>query len=129
MARSITESLSDPAFQFVKQGLNEQKPEAILVAEDSRNPNEVTARPSTPKVRRTARRRRESASQPAEAADSDHRVPLSTRIRASLVAELKMTGLRRQLTGASPNTIQGILEQAAEEWLRRHAPKEDEAIM
>ncbi len=46
------------------------------------------------------------------------RVPLSTRMRADFSAALKRASLERQLAGVEPNTLQDILEQAVEPWLR-----------
>ncbi len=48
------------------------------------------------------------------------RVPLTTRIRADLGASLKQASLKRQLTGEKPNTVQDILEEALEPWLKEH---------
>jgi len=52
---------------------------------------------------------------------TDHRVPVSTRIRGSLISEIKREGLRRQLAGESVHTLQAILEQAALDWLRKNS--------
>jgi hypothetical protein len=46
------------------------------------------------------------------------RVPLTTRVRADFASALKRASLERQLSGVSPNTLQDILEQALEPWLR-----------
>jgi hypothetical protein len=46
------------------------------------------------------------------------RVPLSTRIRADYATALKRASLERQLSGTAPNTLQDILEEALEPWLR-----------
>jgi len=46
------------------------------------------------------------------------RVPFSTRMRADFAAALKRASLERQLAGIEPNTLQDILEQAVEPWLR-----------
>ena len=46
------------------------------------------------------------------------RVPLSTRMRSDFSAALKRASLERQLAGIEPNTLQDILEQAVEPWLR-----------
>jgi hypothetical protein len=46
------------------------------------------------------------------------RVPLTTRIRPELAAALKRASLERQLAGQTPNTVQDILEQALEPWLK-----------
>jgi hypothetical protein len=46
------------------------------------------------------------------------RVPLSTRIRGDFAAALKRCSLERQLHKIEPNTLQDILEQAIEPWLK-----------
>jgi len=46
------------------------------------------------------------------------RVPLSTRIRSDFAAALKRCSLERQLQKIEPNTLQDILEQAIEPWLK-----------
>ncbi len=45
-------------------------------------------------------------------------VPFSTRMRADFAAALKRASLERQLASIEPNTLQDILEQAVEPWLR-----------
>lgn len=46
------------------------------------------------------------------------RVPISTRIRAEFADALKRASLERQLNKVEPNTLQDILEQAIEPWLK-----------
>ena len=46
------------------------------------------------------------------------RVPLSTRMREDFAGALKRASLERQLAKVEPNTLQDILEQAVEPWLR-----------
>jgi hypothetical protein len=46
------------------------------------------------------------------------RVPISTRIRTDFAAALKRASLERQLEGVEPNTLQDILEEAIEPWLK-----------
>jgi hypothetical protein len=46
------------------------------------------------------------------------RVPLSTRMREDFFDALKRASLERQLAKVEPNTLQDILEQAVEPWLR-----------
>ena len=46
------------------------------------------------------------------------RAPLTTRIRADFAAALKRASLERQLSGTTPNTLQEMLEEALEPWLR-----------
>ena len=46
------------------------------------------------------------------------RVPLTTRVRSDYAAALKRASLERQLSGVFPNTLQDILEEALQPWLR-----------
>ncbi len=46
------------------------------------------------------------------------RVAISTRIRAEFAIALKRASLERQLKGVEPSTLQDILEQAIEPWLK-----------
>jgi hypothetical protein len=46
------------------------------------------------------------------------RVPLTTRVRADFATALKRASLERQLNSVLPNTLQDILEEALEPWLR-----------
>ncbi|MGN6727615.1 MAG: hypothetical protein ACTHLZ_16980 [Tepidisphaeraceae bacterium] len=56
---------------------------------------------------------------PSPVQSSPHtRVPLSTRIRAESSQALKKASLQRQLEGIETNSLQGILEEALEPWLR-----------
>lgn len=48
------------------------------------------------------------------------RLPLTVRLRADYAAALKRASLERQLQGVLPNTLQDILEEALEPWLREH---------
>ena len=61
---------------------------------------------------------KESTSSPSPKAVSLNRVPVSTRIRGDFAAALKRCSLERQLNGIQPNTLQDILEQAIEPWLK-----------
>jgi len=48
------------------------------------------------------------------------RVPLNSRIRPKFATALKRASLERELAGEEPHTIQDILEQALEPWLKEH---------
>lgn len=48
------------------------------------------------------------------------KAPFSTRIRADFAAALKKASLQRQIDGIEPSTINDMLEQALEPWLREH---------
>jgi hypothetical protein len=58
---------------------------------------------------------KEGKGQPAKAVS---RMPLTTRIRTDFATALKRASLERQLSGTVPNTLQDILEEALEPWLR-----------
>lgn len=58
---------------------------------------------------------KEAQGQPAT---STSRVPLTTRVRTDFSTALKRASLQRQLNGEFPNTLQDILEEALEPWLR-----------
>lgn len=47
-----------------------------------------------------------------------NRVPISTRMREDYAKAFKRASLERQLKGVEPNSLQDILEEAAEPWLR-----------
>ena len=55
---------------------------------------------------------------PVVPAASLNRVPISTRIRDDFARALKRASLERQLEGREPNTLQDILEEAIEPWLK-----------
>jgi hypothetical protein len=46
------------------------------------------------------------------------RMAFTTRIRTDFATALKRASLERQLSGITPNTLQDILEEALEPWLR-----------
>ena len=62
----------------------------------------------------------ESGAGKGRAESSAGRVPLTVRFRADYAAALKRASLERQLEGVQPNTLQDILEEAPEPWLRSH---------
>ena len=46
------------------------------------------------------------------------RVPFTTRVRADYASALKRASLERELNGVFPHTLQDLLEDALEPWLR-----------
>ncbi|GMU38905.1 MAG: hypothetical protein KJ057_16335 [Phycisphaerae bacterium] len=48
------------------------------------------------------------------------KVPFSLRMRTDYAQALKRASLERQLSGIKPNTLQDIMEQAIEPWLKEH---------
>ncbi len=72
-------------------------------------PKETPASPPTP-ISDSTPREGKAATQP--------RVPLTTRVRADFALALKRASLERQLNGMEPNTLQEILEESLEPWLR-----------
>ena len=57
-------------------------------------------------------------SAPASGTATLGRVPISTRVRADFAVALKRASLERQLQAIEPNTLQDILEEAIEPWLK-----------
>jgi hypothetical protein len=51
-------------------------------------------------------------------APTAERVPITTRIRGDFARALKRASLERQLSGVEPSTLQDMLEEAIEPWLR-----------
>lgn len=48
------------------------------------------------------------------------RLPFSSRIRADMALALKRASLERQLAGVYPNSLQEMVEEALEPWLKAH---------
>jgi hypothetical protein len=57
-------------------------------------------------------------SMPAAGAATLGRTPISTRVRTDFAVALKRASLERQLKAVEPNTLQDILEEAIEPWLK-----------
>lgn len=55
---------------------------------------------------------------PVATTSTPNRVPISTRIRDDFAKALKRASLERQLNGTKPDTLQDILEEAIEPWLK-----------
>lgn len=55
---------------------------------------------------------------PAPTSLNHARSPISTRIRGDFATALKRASLERQLNKIEPNTLQDILEEAIEPWLK-----------
>jgi hypothetical protein len=53
-----------------------------------------------------------------QATPAMNRVPISTRMREDFAKALKRASLERQLKSVEPNTLQDILEEAIEPWLK-----------
>jgi len=59
-----------------------------------------------------------TAAKQAPTPPSNPRTPVTTRIRDDYAKALKQVSLRRQMEGVEPNTLQDILEDAIQAWLR-----------
>ena len=53
-----------------------------------------------------------------QAGNPVNRLPLTTRVRSDFAVALKRASLQRQLNRVFPNTVQEIVEDALESWLR-----------
>jgi len=123
--RSLTEGIKpDPAteYEFVFGAKTNPPKEEPSKKTQTRKPKEpraaatapiehVPADPVTPPP---------SAIPLAPAGREPSRVPFTTRIRSDLANSLKEASLKRQLTRERPHTVQEILEEALEPWLKNH---------
>ena len=71
-----------------------------------------------PKLATPAPAAHEKREAKAQVGNSISRAPLTTRIRTDYSEALKRASLERQLSATFPNTLQEILEEALEPWLR-----------
>jgi hypothetical protein len=76
------------------------------------------AKADHPAQSQAATRPPEAVKEKGQTGNAIGRVPLTTRVRSDFAMALKRASLQRQLDGVSPNTLQDILEEALESWLR-----------
>jgi hypothetical protein len=74
--------------------------------------------PSQAKAQSSATTDAEGREGKGQTANQVGRVPLTIRFRSDIAAVLKRATLQRQLDGVFPNTLQDILEEAVEPWLK-----------
>jgi hypothetical protein len=113
-----------------KPKADRRKEEAFVYRKDEPEVPEQPEKPEKPKarVRKPEAREGEAPRQAPPATPMPQlagRVPLTTRIRHDLATGLKRASLERQLAGEKPNTVQDILEQALEPWLKDHGYLKD----
>ncbi len=119
MPRSIKDSLTPREAAFLKDGFETLSPKNIRISDAAPESSESKNGPhKKEKLRRT-----EARKQSPETSKPSYRVPLSTRMRAELVHQLKHAGLKRKLAAKPPDSLQAILEQAAEDWLKKHSTR------
>lgn len=100
--------------------VDRRKELAFVKGVEITEPEEPKAPKRKPKPRPKEKREGEEptpAALPAMPAPTS-RMPLTTRIRTDFGTALKRASLERQLSGEKPNTVQDILEEALEPWLR-----------
>jgi hypothetical protein len=88
---------------------------------DGLNPTQPSISNVNPQLEREFVHGSKAVKKPTVAPDTPSpfsRVPVSTRIRQEFAAALKRASLERQLNGVQPSTLQDILEQAIEPWLK-----------
>jgi hypothetical protein len=85
--------------------------ENAFVYSDHRKPSAVSEAPAAPAAADESK---------APTAKAVSRAPLTTRVRSEFATALKRASLERQLHGITPNTLQDILEEALEPWLRKN---------
>jgi hypothetical protein len=102
-----------------RQKADRHKEEAFVFGKKEKP--QPTARPPKAAPAKTGERGGDKPPPPPPAAQLQAlagRVPLTTRIRPEMATALKRASLERQLAGETPNTVQDILEQALEPWLK-----------
>ena len=77
-----------------------------------------TPPPVDPELEKDFVRGKTTPPQPTPQTLTVNRVPISTRMREDFAKALKRASLERQLKGVEPNTLQDILEEAVEPWLK-----------
>jgi len=102
--RSLVEAITPPT------GVDASLEKKFVFGPDTKSVPLAPAAPPTP-----AAEGREGKGQ---STTSIGREPLTTRIRTDYSKALKRASLERQLEAITPNTIQDILEEALEPWLR-----------
>lgn len=126
--RSIKDSMSEAAFAFVKQGFEDPNksnlPAMPKPEEKKQNGQPVEKKPSAPKQTRP-QKKKDSAPRTGESKSvnrlADHLVSVSTRMPSSLFSDLKKEALTRQLANQTPHSLQQILIDAANDWLKRNS--------
>ena len=76
--------------------------------------DKVNFAPHTPATAATTEVREEKG----HAGKPVSRIPLTTRVRSDFATALKRASLERELQGVFPHTLQDLLEDALEPWLR-----------
>jgi hypothetical protein len=102
-----------------RQKADRKKAEAFVFGEKE-EPKPQARRPKTAPAKTGGRGGEKPPPPPAttELQALTGRVPLNSRIRPDMATALKRASLERQLSGELPNTIQDIVEQALEPWLK-----------
>ncbi len=100
------------------EGLHELSPEADPKLAEDFIINGAPKSPAQPNKRSTPPPAVEQPEGKGGQANQIGRSPLTIRFRNNFAAALKRASLERQLNGVKPNTLQDILEEAVEPWLR-----------
>jgi hypothetical protein len=112
--RLVDEVKPDPALE--KDFVFSRKPQAAEVVTPV---TQLAATPETKEIELPAKQI-ELPEAKGQGSAAIARSPLTTRVRADFAAALKRASLERQLNGVFPQTVQDILEEALEPWLRRN---------
>jgi hypothetical protein len=106
-AAPVTQRIEPPKVEVAEETAEEERPQVERAAEP---------------VRRSRGRRQSRA--PLPQGDefmlgiANLLVPLTTRLQPTTAATLKRAGLEQKLRGQSPGTVQEIVEEAIQNWLR-----------
>ena len=124
--KSISQSMPSAAFDFIKQGIGAPVTEKPVRQVSGLSPTSgETVKADRPARKSSAQKRKPSRSRP-DTARLSVRVALTTRLTPELIRRLQKEAFHRKLEGFAPDTIQLILEEAAELWLERNSLLDDE---
>jgi hypothetical protein len=105
-----------------RQKADRQKEESFVFEDKPPKPKARPPKATPPKAPAIAEEKPSAPTAPVSPPNSLQalagRVPLTTRIRPELAQALKRASLERQLAQETPNTVQDIVEQALEPWLK-----------
>ena len=118
--RTLVEGLKPPS------KAKQRKEEAFVFAKEDK-PQPPARRPKAAPAKTAGRGGEKPPPLPAAAKLQalDGRVPLTTRLRPELAIALKRASLERELAREAVHTMQDILEQALEPWLKDHGYLKD----
>jgi hypothetical protein len=121
MVSNAVETDVDAIVKIVRQkdAREGELPTPLPATEQTSQAIPIVAHPASPQMttQRTLRVRKSNSSAPAESIPLDN---VTTRLRRDTNERLTEAALHQKLKKVQPNTRQDIIEEALQDWLRRH---------